>query len=262
MGRFTLLLAPVIAVCCSALQLSAVSSTRGTALRRAQPRVSVPRLCTAANDNDNAAADTAEQLKKAVESAEMESISTTSDNAAAELERLQAGFAKRLEAMGAAENVPPPPPPKERGAFTISNASANSKAAEEALFRMRRKDNGLLEADNKEAIERAQRAAKSWMDAGLNERAKAELERVQPFCSFKTEVGAPFHLLLAKVLGLCGQNAQARRTLQHIASEAQASTHRWQAEQALERSSSTGKAPPPSEKSEYSGLFQMPDWNS
>ena len=201
--------------------------------------MSVPRLCTAANDNDNAAADTAEQLKKAVESAEMESISTTSDNAAAELERLQAGFAKRLEAMGAAENVPPPPPPKERGAFTISNASANSKAAEEALFRMRRKDNGLLEADNKEAIERAQRAAKSWMDAGLNERAKAELERVQPFCSFKTEVGAPFHLLLAKVLGLCGQNAQARRTLQRIASEAQASTHRWQAEQALERSSST-----------------------
>lgn len=260
-----LLLAPAV----EALQLSRPAATAVARSSSAPPVHARRRLpqhtiaCSAAaasDDSEEDAASDAERLRKVADAAGIESLSATKSAADAALEELQSGFAKRLEALGAAEQVPPPPPPPTRGAFGISNASANTKAAEEALFRMRRKDNGLLEDENKEAIRRAQRAAQQWMDAGLNERAKSELERVQPFCSYKTEVGAEFHLLLAKVLGLCGQSAQARRTLQRIVSDAQTSTQRWQAERQLEGSGGS-TLPPPTEKSEYSGLFQMPDWD-
>jgi hypothetical protein len=235
-------------------------------LRRGRRRCSPPRLMSAGAEGRDGEEDTASEaarLRKVADTAGIESLTAASSEAAAALEKLQSGFEKRLEAMGAAETVPPPPAPPSRSAFGISNASANTKAAEEALYRMRMKDNGLLEAENAESIRKAQRAAKQWLDAGLSERAKSELERVQPFCSYKTEVGAEFHLLLAKIQGLCGQTAQARRTLQRVASDAETSTQRWQAERQLESSAASGgmKLPPPTEASQYSDLFQMPEWD-
>lgn len=223
-----------------------------------------PRLMSRQGSNgEEDASSEAARLRKVADTAGMECITAASSEATAALDELQSGFKKRLEAMGAAETVAPPTAPPSRSVFGISNASAHTKAAEEALYRMRMKDNGLLEAENAESIRKAQRAAKQWLDAGLSERAKSELERVQPFCSYKTEVGAEFHLLLASIQGLCGQTAQARRTLQRIARDAETSTQRWQAERQLESSASSRgmKLPPPTETSQYSDLFQMPEWD-
>ena len=114
------------------------------------------------------------------------------DDGAKALDDLQAGFAKRLEAMGAATEAPPPPPPKQRGAFSVSNAAAGNKAAEEALYRMRRRQTGALEKEHAEAIERAVRAANQWLDAGLPARARAELNEVEKFMTYTSERGADF----------------------------------------------------------------------
>ena len=138
---------------------------------------------------------------------------SASDSGSAALDQLNSGFAKRLEALGAAEVVPAKEErrtvPRGSG-FAISNSDAGKEAAEAALYRMRRKENGQLEDENEEFIARAQRAAKQWLDAGLGERARSELEKVEKLCSYKTEVGAKFHLFLAQVLEANGQTAQAR----------------------------------------------------
>ena len=188
---------------------------------------------------------------------------SASDSGSAALDKLNAERAKRLEAMGAAEVVPPKEERRSvpRGSgFAISNADAGKEAAEAALYRMRRKENGQLEDENKDAIARAQRAAKQWLDAGLGERARSELEQVEKLCSYKTAAGAKFHLFLAQVHEANGQKAQARRVLQRVQTDAEGSTYRWQAEQALERGTSSGaRAPKSDTKSEYSSLFNMPD---
>lgn len=127
----------------------------------------------------------------------------------------------------------------------------------------RKRDSGALEVEHAAAITRACTAAKQWLGAGLSDRALSELNAVQDYCSFSTEVGAAFHMQRASVLEACKQPAQARRVLQRVMSDASSSSQRWSAEQALERSldSSGGKrAASDSPKSEFSGLFgSMPD---
>jgi hypothetical protein len=73
-------------------------------------------------------------------------------------------------------------------------------------------------------------------------------------------------LFLASVTNECGLSGQARRIQQHVANEAASSSHRWQAQQALERSYGKGpaqssSASSPAEKSELGSLFQMPEWD-
>jgi len=205
--------------------------------------------------------DDADALKRAASNTDVD-LGDTAENANAALEKLQSGFSKRLEALGASSALPAPPaPPVPRGEFKISDASAGREAAEAALKRMRKKDTGELEEENVEAIAQAQRAAKMWLDAGLNDRARSELQNVEKLCSYKTEVGAQYHLFLARVCEACGQTAQARRIRQRVMTDAIESTYRWQAEKALEQSSGLGGKASPSSlegKSELGNLFRMP----
>ena len=184
----------------------------------------------------------------------------TSEKGADALDDLSARMARRLEAMGAStEPPPPPPPPKARGEFTISNAAATNDAAAAALARMRRRQTGELEQLYAQDIERAIKAANSWMDAKLPKRARAELDAIEPYMTFTSEQGAGFHMLLAKVAEANGQAAQARRILQRVAKEAKSSSQRWQADQTLSRGSAAPPSSSPSAPSEISSLFRMPD---
>jgi len=165
--------------------------------------------------------------------------------------------------MGAAAEVPKKEPTAPRGAgFAVSNAASQSEEAAAALYRMRRKDNGLLEADNADGIARAQKLCQQWLDAGLTERALKELAQVEQLVSYKTEVGGIFHLKLAQVCEANGNTMRARRILQRVQNEAENSSHRWQAEQALERSLNGGAKRSSSSttegKSELGSLFNMP----
>ena len=187
-------------------------------------------------------------------------LGDASDSASKALAEMQAARAKRLEAMGASTAPPPPPSaPKERGQFSISNAAASSDAAAATLARMRRRETGELETEHVEQIERAIRVSKQWLDAKLPARAKAELEEVEKFMTYKSEAGADFHLLLAKVAEANGEPAQARRVLQRVSKDAVSSSQRWQADQVL--GSTGGAAPPssPSQPNELGNLFQMPN---
>jgi len=180
------------------------------------------------------------------------------DSAAKQLEELQAARAKRLEAMGAALEIPPPTAPKPRGQFSISNAAASSEKAAEALARMRRRETGELEQLHADDIERAIRSSKSWLDAGLPERARSELNEVEKYCTLTTDVGAGFHLLLAGVRDQCGEPMQAKQLRLRVAEKANSSSQRWQAQQALEKSGGSAPSSSPSKPAEASRLFNMP----
>lgn len=179
------------------------------------------------------------------------------------LERMQAERAKRLEAMGASDAPPPPPSaPQRLSVFSVSGATDADRAkSEERLARMRAKDKCELEAPNADAIARALRGAKSWQDAGLHERAWAELQAVEKYCSYKSDMGASFHLKLADVAVACGRSAESRRLRQRVMKDARSSTQRWQAEQALAKgssSSSAASAPSSPSNPELNSLFRMP----
>ena len=92
---------------------------------------------------------------------------------------------------------------------------------------------GELEELHAEEISRAVRLSAQWMDAGLAERAFAELGKAEPFVSFCTDLGADFHLKLAAVHAACGRPQQATRLRSRVASEARSSSARWAAEQAM-----------------------------
>ena len=224
-----------------------------TLLLLTQPRRSTVRLSGASGGDDD------DLLARATDVGS-EVLGDASNKGNAALEALEARLNARLESMGAQREVPKQEQTAARGSgFAISNAAGTSEEAAERLYRMRMKDNGLLEADNADAIARAQKLCQQWLDAGLTERALTELTSVEKLVSYKTEVGALFHLLYAKVCDSCGRTAQAKRILQRVMNEAGSSSHRWQAEQALERSVGGGAKGATTEKSEYTGLFRMPD---
>lgn len=177
------------------------------------------------------------------------------------LEAMQAKMNRRLESLGASEGAPPKKEPKlQRGAFSVSDASAGREAAEERLRRMRMKDTGELETVHATDIAKSQRVARQWLDAGLNERAMGELKKVEKLCSYKTSVGADFQLFFATVAEACGRPGEARRVRQRVMSEAGSSSQRWQAERALEKSSPSvtqqQKASAAASSSELSQLFR------
>ena len=208
-------------------------------------RVGVPLCCD----------DNADLLRKKNEV----DLGDAGEEGARALDDLGSAMAKRLEAMGAAKEAPPPAAPRPRGAFAVSDASASSDAAAAALYRMRRRQTGELEAEHAEQIERSIKMAQQWIDAGIPARARAVLEEIEKYMTFTSEEGAGFHLLLASVAVAEKQPARARRLWQKVAAEAKSSSRRWQAEQLLARSS--GGAPPssPSKPAELGSLFQMPN---
>jgi len=132
---------------------------------------------------------------------------------------------------------------------------------DERLRRLRLQGTGALEAENQAVIDAAMKMAKEWARAGLHERAKKELQAVAPYLSFKTDLGANFHLQLAEEAAASGSQAEARKLRQKVQAEASSSAIRWKADRLL-GSANTGSSPSsPSAggKSEVSDLFRMPD---
>ena len=69
--------------------------------------------------------------------------------------------------------------------------------------------------------------AKQWLDAGLTKRAEDELQRVEKFVSYKTDVGAGFHLELAAILTRQGQRgSEAKRIQTRVMQDASSSSLR------------------------------------
>jgi hypothetical protein len=234
------------------------------------PRRSRPAVCEAGEADD----DLTRKLK---------SIDVTGEAAASgasKLEKLQAEMEKRFEALGASTAPPPPPAaPPPRSAFTRTDSSAGRDRAEETLRLLRRKETGELEIEKGDQIARAQSIAQQWLDAGLAERASAELSAVEKFVSYQTDVGATYHLMLARgereesspqpsptitptsqtdrteanpdrpvrcpraVAEACGRVNEAKRLRQRIMTDALSSSQRWQAEKALEKASPSRPIP-------------------
>jgi hypothetical protein len=180
------------------------------------------------------------------------------------LEAMQAEQTKRLELLGASSAPPPPPaaPAMRLSTFSVSDSAAGRAEADELLRRMLMKDKGELEEPNADLIARAQRGSKQWQDAGLHERAYQELLAVEKYVSYSSALGARFHLGLADAAQASGREAEAKRLRQRVMADAQSSSLRWQAEQALSKMSSTtsGKTSTSSSSSnpELNSLFRMP----
>ena len=60
-----------------------------------------------------------------------------------------------------------------------------------------------------------------------------ELKGVERFCSYTTDVGARFYLALAEAARTCGHEAEAKRIWARVMADAESSSQRWAAEQAL-----------------------------
>ena len=190
---------------------------------------------------------------------DLSSIDSAGGSGSRALEELQKERMKRLESLGAAEGaVPPPSPPQRLGKFSVSDSAAGQAAAEATLQRLRAKETGEHEGTNAVAIAKAIKVAGQWQSAGLHERAYTELQRVEQFCSFKTQVGANFHLVLAVVAEASGRKAEAKRIRERVLKSAENSSQRWQAEQALGTGAS-GSFPP--SNPELNRLWQMPNSN-
>ena len=50
-------------------------------------------------------------------------------------------------------------------------------------------ETGELETEHADAISRAMRASQQWLDAGLVQRAKSELDDIEPFMTVTSECG-------------------------------------------------------------------------
>eukprot|EP00966_Prymnesium_polylepis_P154346 3563852-Prymnesium_polylepis.1 len=145
-------------------------------------------------------------------------------------EALEARAAERLKALGAQEQPAVASTPEAtRSEFSVSSGSDAAKKAEaaEMLRLMRRKDTGELELEHADAIRAARSMAKQWLDAGLTKRAEDELQRVEKFVSYKTDVGATFHLELAAILTRQGQrSSEAKRIRTRVMQDASSSSLR------------------------------------
>ena len=161
------------------------------------------------------------------------------DEGLSKLQELEERMNSRLNQLGASE-APPPPPAVERSAFAISSGQSSEKKAEaaERLQRLRAKDNGELEAEGAAAIAAARRMSKQWADAGLAARAEKELERAAALCSFTSDLGAAVHLEYAAAIEANGRKITADRMRSRVAAEAESSSLRWQADQALAKGGS------------------------
>ena len=104
----------------------------------------------------------------------------------------------------------------------------------------------------------ARKMAREWVRAGLAERAERELRDVAKFVSYRTDVGADFHLQLAEVLDLCARKTEASRMRMRVQREAESSSARWQAKRAL-AGPDAARARERSGEQELGQLFQMPD---
>lgn len=162
------------------------------------------------------------------------------DEGLSKLQELEERMNSRLNQLGASEAPRPPPPSLERSAFAISSGQSAEKKAEaaERLQRLRAKDNGELEADGAATIAAARRMSKQWADAGLAARAEKELERAAALCSFTSDLGAAVHLEYAAAIEANGRKITADRMRARVAAEAESSSLRWQADQALAKGGS------------------------
>ena len=206
--------------------------------------------------------DLAERAADAIDGASR-NVEDVSKKAASAFDALEAKAAARLKALGAVE-PPPAPPPMARSEFSISSSTSEKKAAAEELLRlMRRKDTGELEVEHAAAIKAARSMAVQWLEAGLSKRAEEELLRVAPFCSYKTDAGANFHLQLAAILVKQGnRESEAKRMRTRVMQDAESSSIRWQAEQLLQRDSggSSVRSDSGPANQELSRLWKMPEW--
>ena len=201
-------------------------------------------------------------VRRAVDAASAD-VAATSASAAAAFDALEARAAARLAALGTDEPAAPAAPAFTRSEFSISRGSAAKKAeAEEKVRLMRRKETGELELANVDAIRMARSMAGQWLDAGLAQRAEEELKRVAKFVSYKTDVGASFHLELAAILAKqSGREAEAKRIYTRVMQDASSSSLRWQAEQLLSRAGgSFQRASQAPANEELNKLFKMPEW--
>lgn len=187
-------------------------------------------------------------------------LGDSASDATSSLEGLADAAAARLNAMGAGEpRVEAVDAGPSRSAFGISRTGAAERAEmDERLRRLRLQGTGALEPENQAAIDAAMKMATEWARAGLHERAKKELQAVAPYLSFKTDLGASFHLQLAEAAAASGAQAEARRLRQKVQAEASSSALRWKAERLL-GSTSLGSSRSDIGKSEVSDLFRMPD---
>lgn len=214
-------------------------------------RVSSPRMLAADTDGD--------RLRRAADAAAGERLGDAADNAANALDALEARAAARLQALGALDTPPPPPPTMQRSAFSKTADPAKLAEAEKAVERMRRRERGELEVEHAATIEGARAMARQWLTAGLTERAKRELAAVKDLVSYRTDIGAAFHLELASVAERNGESAEARRLRQRVGRDADSSSLRWQAEQALGKAAGTDSgASSGSANEELSSLFKLP----
>ena len=216
-----------------------------------QPR-SLLRLC--ASDPLKRVADT---------SGDSVDLGDSASDATSSLEGLADAAAARLNAMGAGEpRVEPVDEGPSRSAFSISRTGAAEREdMDERLRRLRLQGTGALEPENQAVIDAAMKMAKEWARAGLHERAKKELQAVAPYLSFKTDLGANFHLQLAEEAAASGSQAEARKLRQKVQAEASSSALRWKAERLLGSANlgSSPSSPSTGGKSEVSDLFRMPD---
>ena len=217
-----------------------------------QPRRSLLRLC--APDPLKRVADT---------SGDAVDLGNSASDATSSLEGLADAAAARLNAMGAGEpRVEPVDEGPSRSAFSISRTGAAEREdMDERLRRLRLQGTGALEPENQAVIDAAMKMAKEWARAGLHERAKKELQAVAPYLSFKTDLGANFHLQLAEEAAASGSQAEARKLRQKVQAEASSSAIRWKADRLLGSANlgSSPSSPSTGGKSEISDLFRMPD---
>ena len=191
-------------------------------------------------------------------------LGDSASDAASNLERLADAASVRLNEMGAGEaRATPEDAAPSRSAFQISETGAAQRDdMEERLRRLRLQGTGALEVENQAAIDVAMKMAKEWVRAGLQERAKKELQVVAPYLSFKTDLGANFHLQLADAAAASGSQAAARRLRQRVQAEAESSAIRWKAERLLGATNPGSSPSSPSNggaNPELSQLFRMPD---
>jgi len=211
-----------------------------------QPRSLLPHLC--ASDPLKRVADT---------SGDAVDLGDSASDAASNLDGLADAALARLNAMGAGESrAKPEAATSSRSKFEISQTGADDM--EERLRRLRLQGTGALERENQAVIDAAMKMAKEWARAGLHKRAKKELQAVERYLSFKTDLGANFHLLLAEAAAASGSQAEARRLRQRVQTEADSSALRWKAERILGTGNpvSPGR---PGANPELSDLFRMPD---
>ena len=233
----------------SAVWISAAVLRAPPTLRPARS-TTAPRLSGAANGDD--------ELREKLGEMDVD-LGTASSAASRALAEMEEKMAARLRSMGASEAPPPETPKPARSEFKVSRATeADAEDIDARLRRLRAQGLGELEGPNAAAIDGARKMAREWVRAALAERAERELRDVAKFVSYRTDVGADFHLQLAEVLDLCARKTEASRMRMRVQREAESSSARWQAKRAL-AGPDAARARERSGEQELGQLFQMPD---